>query len=92
MTSSSSVLMPSLAFIVSMVSLLTEFSKEQTVSLFDGRNGWTRKVPVKNPMLMKKCKAPIKGLLLSGPRVKTSTILSAVRNSPYPRNYTIVLC
>ena len=61
---------------------ITEGNDEQTVSLLEGRNGCTRNVPQRNPMLTKKWRAPMKGLLLSGPRVNTKTILSAVRNKP----------
>ena len=54
----------------------------QTLSRIDGRKGWTRKVPSRKPQLMKKWRALMKGLLFSGPRVKTNRILSAVRKSP----------
>ena len=47
-----------------------------------GRNGWTRKVPMRKPMLMKKWSALMNGRLLFGPRAKTRRTLSAVRKIP----------
>ena len=52
------------------------------MSLVAGRKGWTRKVPRRKPILMKKCRALMKGLLFSGPSVNTNRILSEVRNIP----------
>ena len=55
---------------------------EQTLSLVAGRKGWTRKVPRRKPILMKKWRALMKGLLFSGPRVNTNRMLAEVRNIP----------
>ena len=52
------------------------------MSLLAGRKGWTRKVPRRKPILIKKWRALMKGLLLSGPSVKTRRMLSEVMNIP----------
>ena len=57
------------------------FSKESS-DVVSGRNGFTRKVPRRNPAPIMACMAIVNGLDLTGPIVKTTRLQSAVTPAP----------